>query len=64
MLPNAQRTLELVQEGYDKGQFDVNRLLQAQRNLTELANDYIDTSEQSWSTAADLAGLMQVENFP
>ena len=64
ILPNAQRAQTLVQEGFDKGIFDVNRVLQARRSLLEVPNDLIDASEKAWSTGAELSGLMQREQFP
>jgi cobalt-zinc-cadmium efflux system outer membrane protein len=63
ILPNTQRTLELVQNGFAKGQFDVNRLLQAQRNLSDVAKEHIEAAEQAWTSAAELSGLMQLEEF-
>ena len=64
ILPNAQKAQRLVQEGFDKGIFDVNRVLQARRSLLEVTNDLIDASEKAWSTGAELSGLMQREQFP
>jgi cobalt-zinc-cadmium efflux system outer membrane protein len=64
ILPNAKRAQTLVQEGFDKGIFDVNRVLQARRSLLEVTNDLIDASEKAWSTAAELSGQMQREQFP
>ncbi|MDX1945750.1 MAG: TolC family protein [Pirellulaceae bacterium] len=64
ILPNAQRALSLVQDGFAKGQFDVNRVLQAQRNMSEVAREHIEASEKAWTSAAELAGLSQIEYFP
>lgn len=64
ILPNAEETQRLVQEGYSKGQLDVNRLLEAQRSLLEAKRDQIDAYEQAWTTAAELAGYLQFEQFP
>jgi len=63
MLPNSQRTLQLVQEGFSKGQFDVNRLLQAQRNLSDIAKEHIEAAEKAWTTSAELGALLQLEEF-
>ncbi|MCE9527854.1 MAG: TolC family protein [Planctomycetales bacterium] len=63
MLPNSQKTLQLVQEGFSKGQFDVNRLLQAQRNLSDIAKEHIEAAEKAWTTSAELGALLQMEDF-
>ncbi len=63
MIPNSQRTLQLVQEGFSKGQFDVNRLLQAQRNLSDIAREHVEAAEEAWTAAAELGGLLQLEEF-
>jgi cobalt-zinc-cadmium efflux system outer membrane protein len=63
MLPNSQRTLQLVQEGFSKGQFDVNRLLQAQRNLSDISKEHIEAAEKAWTTSAELGALLQLEEF-
>ena len=64
ILPNAEQTQQLVQEGYSEGTLDVNRLLEAQRALLEAKQDQIDAYEQAWRTAAELAGYLQFEQFP
>ncbi len=64
ILPNAQRAQQLVGEGFEKGVFDVNRVLQARRSLLDVNNDLIDALERAWSTAADLSGMLQIELFP
>ena len=63
MLPNSLKTLELVQEGFIKGQFDVNRLLQAQRNLSDISRRHIEAAEEAWTSSAELGGLLQLEHF-
>lgn len=63
MLPNAQKSISLVRDGFSKGQFDVSRLLQAQRSLTEIAREHINASEAAWISAAEIAGMVQLEAF-
>ncbi len=41
ILPDAKRTLSLVQQGYQAGQFDFLRILQTQRSVVETNLDYI-----------------------
>jgi cobalt-zinc-cadmium efflux system outer membrane protein len=64
ILPNTVRTRQLVYDGYMKGQFDLTRLLQAQRAYTETNIELVEALERMWTTAADLAGMLQVEQFP
>lgn len=64
ILPNSQNALSLVQDGFSKGQFDVNRVLQAQRVLSDVAREHIEASEKAWTGAAELGGLIQLEYFP
>ncbi|MES1213665.1 MAG: TolC family protein, partial [Singulisphaera sp.] len=64
ILPTAQRTFRLMQNAYQVGQQDVAPVLQAQKALTQVNLDYIDTLENAWLSAATLAGLLQVETFP
>jgi cobalt-zinc-cadmium efflux system outer membrane protein len=64
ILPNAADTLRLAQDGYAKGEFDFARYLQVQRTVVETNLSYISALESMWTTAAELAGLLQVERFP
>jgi cobalt-zinc-cadmium efflux system outer membrane protein len=64
ILPNARRAQELVKDGFIKGLLDVSTFLQAQRTLTETNQDYIDALEEVWTTAAEIANLLQLERFP
>lgn len=63
ILPNLQRTLRLAQEGYAKGVFDFARYLQAQRTVVEANLNYLDALADLWTTAAKVAGLLQLEQF-
>ena len=47
MLPNSQKTLQLVQEGFAKGQFDVNRLLPDGRTNPNFGKAYADFGQNS-----------------
>ena len=64
ILPDAMRTLELVQKAYARGQFDITRLLQTQRTVFEANLDYISALESRLTTAAEIAGLLQLDEFP
>ena len=62
--PDAMRTLELVQKAYERGQFEISRLLQTQRTVFEVNIDYISALENRLNSAAEIAGLLQLDEFP
>jgi cobalt-zinc-cadmium efflux system outer membrane protein len=64
ILPDARRTVSLVQQGYDLGELELVRLLEAQRALFQANLDYIDAQQNRLQAAADLANLLQLERFP
>lgn len=64
IIPKARDGVRLIQQGFDTGQFDFQRLLQAQRSLVEADLGYIGALIEQWNAAAELAGLAQVEIFP
>ncbi|HEX4132610.1 MAG TPA: TolC family protein [Pirellulales bacterium] len=64
ILPNAKRSQELVRSGFNKGLLDISTLLAAQKSLIQANLDYIDALEDVWTTAAELAGLLQRQQFP
>ena len=64
ILPDAKRTQSLVQQGYDLGELELVRLLEAQRALFQANLDYIDAEQNRLQSAADLANLLQLERFP
>jgi cobalt-zinc-cadmium efflux system outer membrane protein len=64
ILPDAERTLELVQKAYGRGQFEISRLLQTQRTVFEANIDFISALENRLNSAAEIAGLLQLEEFP
>src|SRR5688500_10673582 len=64
IIPRAREGVRLIQLGFETGQFDFQRLLQAQRSLVEADLSYVAALESRWKAAAELAGLAQVEAFP
>ena len=50
---------------FEQGQTDFLRLAAiAQRTLIEADLGYIDAQEARWTSAAEIAGLLQMEQFP
>ena len=64
VLPTATRAQQLVKDGYQKGILDISTFLQAQRGLSDATLSYIDSLENVWTTAAEIATLLQLERFP
>ena len=64
ILPIAIRNQELNREAYEKREFELARFLQAQRMLTETYLEYVNALEQLWDSAAEVANLLQMEQFP
>ncbi len=64
ILPNAAEALELTQNAYAQGEFDLAALLQAQRTLSEARLSYIDALAEAWQASVEIAGLVQMEEFP
>jgi cobalt-zinc-cadmium efflux system outer membrane protein len=64
ILPKSRESVELTQRLWQQGQIDFLRLLQAQKTLNEVNLSYIDAHATRWDAAADLANLLQLEQFP
>ncbi len=64
VLPVATRAQQLVKDGYQKGILDISTFLQAQRALSDATLSYIDALENVWTTAAEIASLLQLDRFP
>jgi len=64
ILPKARETVALTQTLYGRGEVTFLSLLQAQRILTETELVYVDTQETRWRAAAQIADLLQLEEFP
>ena len=64
IIPDAMRTLDLVQKAYESRTFEISRLLQTQRAVYETNIEYISALENRLLSAAEIAGLLQLEEFP
>src|SRR5579863_1004547 len=64
IIPDSRDALRLAKSGYDNGVFDFAAYLQAQRTVMDVQRSYIDILETVWTSAADLAGLLQMDQFP
>jgi hypothetical protein len=53
-----------VQLAYGRGQTDIIRLLQTQRSLFEANVDYIEALESRLDAGSEIAGMLQIEEFP
>lgn len=64
IIPDSVEALRLAKSGFDRGVFDFAAYLQAQRTVVETNITYVGLLETVWTTAAELAGLLQLERFP
>ena len=64
ILPKSRESVRLNQLGFDQGQFDLLRVLQSQRALIENELNYLTAQEARWTAAAEIAGMLQEEQFP
>ena len=64
ILPKARDVYRVNTSLFEQGQTDFLRLLQAQRTLIEADLGYVEAQEQRWTAAAEVAGLLQSEQFP
>ena len=64
VLPDARRAFSLVLGGYQQGEFELVRLLNAERTLFEATLDYISAQQDRLASGTDVAGLLQLEQFP
>lgn len=64
ILPKAKRSVQISQQGFEQGEFDLIRVLQSQRALIESELNYLTAQEARWTAAAEIAGLLQEEDFP
>ncbi len=64
ILPKAQESVRLTQRAFEQGQFDFLRVLQTQRAFIESELNYLTAQESRWMSAAEIAGLLQEEEFP
>ncbi|QDT52752.1 Cobalt-zinc-cadmium resistance protein CzcC precursor [Caulifigura coniformis] len=64
IIPRAQEGVKVARSGLESGQLDLLRLLQTQRALIDSSLSYLTSLQSRWSAAADIAGLIQLEDFP
>lgn len=64
IIPKSEKSVQIIQTGFETGEFDFQRLLQAQRSYVEAELGYIESLEAQWNAAAELARIAQVEAFP
>ena len=64
ILPKARETVRVTQLLYSEGELTFLRLLEAQRILTETELSYVQSQGTRWASAAEIASLLQLEDFP
>ncbi len=58
ILPNAQKSLELVQNGYRQGEFGYLTMLTAQRTYFRATLQYVQSLHDLWAGAVQIEGLL------
>jgi cobalt-zinc-cadmium efflux system outer membrane protein len=64
IVPDATKSLQLGERSLAAGQLDLLRLLQTQRLVYESNLDYINALQERLVSAAAIAGILQLEQFP
>jgi outer membrane protein, heavy metal efflux system len=64
ILPSADELQKISARLYQEGQIEFLKYLASQRALLDANLSYIDSQEARWTAAADVAGLLQSEQFP
>ena len=64
IIPDATQSLTVVQEGYSGGTMDLERLVQVQKSFFEVNLDYVSALENRLLSASEIAGLLQLDQFP
>lgn len=64
IIPDATQSLTVVQEGYSGGTMDLERLVQVQKSYFEVYLDHVEALQNRLLSAAEIAGLLQLEQFP
>ena len=62
ILPKAQRSLELIREGYQRGELNFLQVLVAQRTYFQTSLAYIDALTELWKSTATISGMLLTEN--
>jgi len=64
ILPSAVQVQSITAQLYQQGQVDFLRYLAAQRALLDANLTYITAQQDRWTSAAEVASLLQSEQFP
>jgi cobalt-zinc-cadmium efflux system outer membrane protein len=64
ILPSAEEVQRITEQIYRRGQIEFLRYLAAQRDLLGANLAYLDAQQARWTAAAEVAGLLQSQQFP
>jgi cobalt-zinc-cadmium efflux system outer membrane protein len=64
ILPRAKESYDLSVKGYQGGQFEYLRVLEAQRSLTLAYLEWVKAAGEAWKAASVLSGLTLEEQWP
>ncbi len=63
ILPDSRDGLQKALDAYSKRTMDLATFLTVQRSVVQANSDYLDALNNLWSSAVQLAGLLQLERF-
>ena len=63
ILPNAQRSLELITLGYQAGEFNYLTLLTSQRTFSQANLAYLSALDEMWTSAIEIDGLLLADSL-
>jgi outer membrane protein, heavy metal efflux system len=64
ILPSARQANELALKAFRGGQFEYLRVLQSQQALAAAELDYLQTLQNHWRAASEIAGLLMEDQWP
>ena len=64
ILPKARETVAVTQLLYGQGEVSFLNLIEAQRILNQTELDYVQSQEDRWRGAVQIANLLQLDSFP
>jgi len=62
ILPKAQQSLELIREGYQRGELNFLQVLVAQRTYFQTSLAYIDSLTELWKSSVMISGMLLTED--
>lgn len=62
ILPKARESLELIREGYERGELNFLQVLVAQRTFFQTSLAYVDSLTELWKSSVSISGMLLTED--